>query len=159
VPWLVEFIVDSAASVDRLVSLTIRYGICRDVCIPAQLTVQGALPSPTSPRPAALAPAIRARLVPDAGTVAARRLAPTRLCLSGAPRLAGGRVAQIVADSGLGMDATLRADGAVGSHGIFMNIPEGATLRDGAEFLFLQGNSAASARLDLRRSAVGCRTR
>ncbi|MDZ7631112.1 MAG: protein-disulfide reductase DsbD family protein [Gemmatimonadaceae bacterium] len=44
VPWLVRLGVDSASAVDRLIGLTVRYGVCREVCIPEQLTVQGVLP-------------------------------------------------------------------------------------------------------------------
>ena len=90
VPWLVEFRVDSASTVDRLIGLTLRYGVCRDVCIPEQLTVQGVLPARTNPRGFVVPPGLQARLSTSAGVIAARRLvADTALLRSGADVVAG----------------------------------------------------------------------
>ena len=160
VPWLVDFAIASGSPVDRLVSLTLRYGICRDVCIPEQLTVQGVLPS-RGARSAALIPAaLKARLTTDAGVIAARRISPTTLCLDRVPMWSPGVVPAVVADSGAGLDATLRlSEGrsrANRGSGRAV-IPADAILRDGASLLFVRGAAGVTARLDFRRPSMRCR--
>lgn len=108
VPWLVDFALDSAHAEERLLSLTMRYGICKDVCIPEQLTVQGALPANVSPRREPIPAGLRSRLSTDGGVIAARRLSPTQLCLDRVPMSSPGVMPEVVADSGVGLEAALR---------------------------------------------------
>ncbi len=160
VPWLVTFRVDSASAVDRLLGLTLRYGVCRDVCIPEQLTVQGVLPARGTAQRGPVAPALQARLVRDAGTIAARRISPTALCLVGAALALRDSLPVIVADSGSGADAAQRLQrrGDLQSHVFVMNIPKEATFATGAMLLAVRGESGANLRLDFHRAAPGCRT-
>lgn len=161
VPWVVEFAIDSASNVDRLVSLTMRYGICRDVCIPEQLTVQGVLPGQRATQLASIAPALRARLSVDAGVIGARRLSGTQLCLARAPLSAGGALPEVIADSGTGLDAAipLRARTNARNHVFVMNISDVAPLPRDTRVLFVRGAAGASARLDFSRAAPGCTRR
>ncbi len=161
VPWVVEFAIDSASNVDRLVSLTMRYGICRDVCIPEQLTVQGVLPGQRTTRLASIAPVLRARLSVDAGVIGARRLSATLLCVARAPLSAGGVLPEVIADSGLGLDAALplRTRTQAQNHVFVMNIPVSSPLPRDLRVLFVRGTSGAFARLDFVRNAPGCVTR
>ncbi len=159
VPWLVSFRIDGASASDRLLGLTLRYGVCRDVCIPEQLTVQGVLPARGTTQRVPIPPALQARLVRDAGTIAARRLSPTALCLVGSALSAGDSSAVVVADSGSGADAAQRLQrrGALRSHVFFMTIPKEATFATGAMLLLVRGGSGVSLRLDFQRAAPGCR--
>ncbi len=160
VPWVVEFRVDSASAVDRLIALTVRYGVCRDVCIPEQLTVQGVLPARTSPRAFVIPPGLQARLSSTGGVIAARRLAPTQLCLDRIPMSSSGILPEVVADSGAGLDATLRLiPRGRGSTAGIAAIPAAAVLRDGSRVLFVRGLSGVSAVLDFRRPAPRCATK
>ena len=161
VPWLVEFAIDSAANVDRLVSLTLRYGICREVCIPEQLTVQGVLPGQRAPHLAVVAPSLRARLSVDVGVIGARRLSGTQLCVARAPFSASGVLPDVIADSGLGLDAALplRTRTTARDHGFVMNISAVPPLPRAIRALFVHGTSGASARLDFTRAAPGCHAR
>ncbi|MBC7843900.1 MAG: hypothetical protein H7099_16380 [Gemmatimonadaceae bacterium] len=161
VPWLVEFAVDSATKVDRLVNLTMRYGICRNVCIPEQLTVQGVLPGQRAPRLTSIAPTLRTRLSVDAGVIGARRISRTELCLARAPLSTAGALPEVIADSGLGLDAAmpLRRRVSARNHVFVMNIPAAAPLPRDTRVLFVRDVSGAFARLDFARGAVGCTTR
>lgn len=161
VPWVVEFRVDSTSTVDRLIGLTLRYGICREVCIPEQLTVQGVLPVRTNPRGFVMPPGLQARLSTSAGVIAARRLSPTQLCIDRVPLLFSGAFPEVVADSGAGLDATLRLTAGRGRASLagLATIPASAELRDGARLLFVRGKSGASAVLDFGRPSPRCATR
>lgn len=161
VPWLIEFALDSATSSDRLVSLTMRYGICRNVCIPEQLTVQGALPGRQGATLSPVPPALRARLVTDAGIIAARRRAKTELCLARVPLVAGTALPEIVADSGLGLDAarSLVPAARMRSRAYVVNVGAESQLKNGSRVLFVRGTAGASARLDFSRPAPGCSAR
>jgi hypothetical protein len=162
VPWLVEFRVDSASTVDRLIGLTLRYGVCRDVCIPEQLAVQGVLPARSGPRAGVVPPAQQARLsVPLGAPLAARRLSPTQLCLEQVPLRSAGALPEVVADSGLGLDATLRltAGRRRGTTVALATIPATAELRTGSRVLFVRGTAGVSAALDFGRPAPHCAAR
>jgi Disulphide bond corrector protein DsbC len=161
VPWIIEFRVDSASAVDRLIGLTVKYGVCREVCIPEQLTAQGVLPGGADGRRFVVPATLQARLAVAAGTIAARRLSPTRLCVERIPLQAGQRLPEVVADSGLGLDAALRLTAGRGRgtpHGL-ATIPATAVLSRGARVLFVSGTSGASAVLDFDRPAPHCSAR
>ncbi len=159
VPWLVEFVVDSATASDRLIALTLQYGICRDVCIPERITVQGALPGRNA-QVAAIPIALHSRLARRGEAIAARRSSPTQLCLARVPLVSPARAPEIIADSGLTLDAALQltAESHKGHHVFLMNIPAAVVLRDGAKVLVVQGKSAVATTLDFRRAAPGCTT-
>ncbi len=161
IPWVVEFRVDSASTVDRLIGLTMRYGVCRDVCIPEQLTVQGVLPARTDPRGFVVPPASQARLAAPAGVIAARRTSPTQLCLERVPLASDGLLPEAVADSGLGLDASLRLTAGRGRRATvgLATIPATAELRTGARVLFVRGTSGTWAALDFSRPAPRCSAR
>lgn len=161
IPWVVEFAIDSASNVDRLVSLTMRYGVCRDVCIPEQLTVQAVLPGQRATQLASIAAPLRARLSVDAGVIGARRLSGTQLCIARAPLSAGGALPEVIADSGLGLDAALplRTRTQSQKHVFVMNIPASPPLPRDMRVLFVRGTSGAFARLDFVRNAPGCAMR
>ncbi len=161
VPWIVAFRVDSASSVDRLIGLTLKYGICREVCIPEQLTVQGALKARTDARRVVVPTALRARLAAAGGTIAARRRSPTQLCLEQIPLRSGLRLPEVVADSGLGLDAALRltAGPGRGANHALATIPATAELRQGTRVLFVSGTSGVAAVLDFKRQAPRCSAR
>ena len=158
VPWLVDFAIDSASDAERLLSLTIRYGVCRDVCIPEQQTVQGVLPGKRSRAPAAVALPLRTRLSTNAGAIAARRVAKTELCFARVPLVSGAALPEVIADSGLGLDAALPlTQQARGSHHVFvMNISAASPLHSGSQLLFVRGSSGVAAQLDFKRPAPGC---
>ncbi len=159
VPWLIDFAIDRASSGDRPVTLTLRYGVCRDVCIPEQITVRGVLPARMrggiSPVPSVL----QARLTSDAGDIAARRTSPTELCLDRIPLRSPGTVPEVIADSGTGADATLKLVEGVGARrgGARTLLPAASTIRDGANLLFVRGRSGVTARLNFRLPARRCR--
>lgn len=161
VPWLVEFALDSATSPDRLVSLTMRYGICRNVCIPEQITVQGALPGRQGATLTPVPPALRARLVTDAGFIAARRRSKTELCLARVPLAAAPPLPELVADSGLGLDAALPLAPAARppNRAYVVNVGAASQLKSGSRVLFVRGTEGSSARLDFARAAPGCSAR
>jgi Disulphide bond corrector protein DsbC len=161
VPWLVELAVDSAGATDRLLALTLRYGICREVCIPEQLTVQGALPAAGAVVRHVLPAAVAARLTTDAGVIAARRTRPDEICLDRVPMWTPGRVPDVLADSGLGLDASLRLREGQGRlrGSARATIPAEATVRTGVEVLFVRGTAGVTARLDLTRPTARCTAR
>jgi len=158
VPWVVEFAVDSATPADRLVSLTIRYGICREVCIPEQVTVQGVLPGRAMSRAVAIPPVVEARLTTDAGRIAARRLSPTVICLDRVPVALTAPVAEFVADSGVGLDAAIplqaRTGRAAGS--ALLTVPATHARISGLQALFVRGGAGVWATLDFRQPARRC---
>jgi Disulphide bond corrector protein DsbC len=158
VPWLVEFAIDSVAPVDRLITLTLKYGVCRDVCIPEQLSVQGVLPGGRGVVRTVVSPALRARLSVNRGAIAARRRSPTELCLDRVPLTTTAPWPEVIADSGLALDAAMKLtpSSPSRSHGFVMNVPKDAVLRDGAKILVVQGNSGVAAVLDFHRAAPGC---
>jgi hypothetical protein len=135
VPWLVDFAIDSGSRSDRLVTLTMRYGVCRDVCIPEQITVQGA------------------------GVIAAHRTSPTEICLDRVPMRSPGTVPEVIADSGTGADATLTLVEGTGARrgSARALVPAATRLRDGSAVLFVRGQSGVSARLNFRAPATRCR--
>jgi DsbC/DsbD-like thiol-disulfide interchange protein len=157
VPWLIDFDVDSATVADRLISLTLRYGICREVCIPERITVQGALPGRDA-RGTAIPTAVQARLARRGDAIPARRQSPTRVCLAQVPMARASGIPEIIADSGLALDAALAltAESHAGNHVFLMNIPATTVLPDGARVLLVHGNSGIAATLDFHRAAPGC---
>jgi Disulphide bond corrector protein DsbC len=161
VPWLVEFQIDSATAIDRLVTLTLRYGVCRDVCIPEQLAVQGVLPGQTGAKLAVVSPALRTRLATDGGRIAARRRGTTELCLSGLPPVRWSAIPEVVADSGLGLDAALPLMPVArrGQRAFIVAVPTDTRLPDGTHVLFVRGTQGVAAQLDFRRPAPGCAAR
>ena len=157
VPWLIEFTVDRPTTADRLIALTLSYGICREVCIPERITVQGALPGRDA-QVSAIPMALHARLARHGESIAARRQSPTQLCLSRVPLASASRAPEIIADSGLALDAAvqLTATSRARDHGFVMNIPATVTLGDGVKVLVVQGNAAVATTLDFHRAAPGC---
>jgi Disulphide bond corrector protein DsbC len=163
VPWLVEFETGTgAATIDRLISLTMRYGICRDVCIPEQITVQGVLPARMDGR-VSIPAVLQRRLTTDDGVIAARRLTSGSLCLDRAPLTSGAALPELVADSGLGMDAAVplrrRMAARSGAPALLVAVPDDAVLRDGSAVLFVRGDVGVTARLDFTRSSSRCTAR
>lgn len=154
VPWLVTLRLPPAGAADRLLGVTLRYGVCRDVCIPTQLVVQGAVPAAGTtlvPLPAATA----ARLARDGGVIAARRQSRTTLCLDRLP--AGFNAPEVIADSGSGVAPALtprRVRGAA-----VLTVPAEARVATGSQLLFVEGPRGATARLDLSRPAPACAAR
>ena len=160
-PWVIELALDNVAATDRLINLTMKYGVCRDVCIPEQLTVQGALSVGSSAARAVVSPALRARLAVDHGAIAARRRSPTELCLDRVPLTATSPWPEVIADSGLALDAAMKLAPASPrrSHGFVMIIPKDAVLRDGSKILVVRGNAGVAGVLDFHRAAPGCAQR
>lgn len=160
VPWLVAFEIGSPSDADRLVTLTLRYGICRDVCIPEQITVPGVLPGRTGTRGTPVPAALAARLVSAGGVIPARRRSPTELCLASLPSsaVAGARMPDFVADSGAGVDGVqfVRRRGGAGRSAFLVSVPTEATLRTGAKVLLVSGAAGVAAQLDFERPAPGC---
>ena len=158
VPWVIEFALDNASATDRLINLTMKYGVCRDVCIPEQLSVQGALAAGAAVPRVVVSPALRARLAVDYGAIPARRRSPTELCLDRVPLTATLPWPEVIADSGLALDAAMKLTPASARqhHGFIMNIPTGAVLRDGAKILVVRGNAGTAGVLDFHRAAPGC---
>lgn len=158
VPWVVDFRLDSARAAGQLIGLTLRYGVCRDVCIPEQLTVQGVLPAQTDRREFRIPPTLQARLSSSAGVIAARRISATKLCFDRVPMSSPGTFPEVVADSGAGLDASLRLAAPKGTRrgGAVAAVPASAILRDGSPVLFVRGAAGVSARLDFRRPAPNC---
>ena len=158
VPWLVDLDIDgraTGAGADRLISLTMRYGICREVCIPEQITVHGVVPARGS-RMRAVPTALRARLVSDGGVVRARLTNAGRtLCLAAPPLPRGAAQLEFVADSGTAIDAAVPFK-AVRRSGVTMPLPAGARLVTGTSVLFVRGTAGVGARLDFTRAAPGC---
>lgn len=164
IPWLVQFAVDGATTQDRLATLTVKYGVCRDVCIPEQLMVQAALPGTASARPVAVPAALASRLARPGGTVPARRIGPTVLCLERVVGATGAALPEIIADSGSGIDAALplrsRQGMALGS--ALVTIPADARFgRPGGvdgpvSVLFVRGRVGVEAALDFRARAPRC---
>ncbi len=162
VPWLIEFALDAPAAVDRLVNLTVRYGICRDVCIPEQLTVQGVLPGSGAGASAlgVVPPTLRARLATDAAPVPARLSAAAGLCLDRLPAGVTGRGLEMIAGPDRDLDGAVRigpstkaARGAVR-----VRLPAGARLRQPADtVLLVAGDRGVTLPLDFRAPAPRCR--
>jgi DsbC/DsbD-like thiol-disulfide interchange protein len=162
VPWLVEFTLDAPSAADRLVSLTLRYGICRDVCIPEQLTVQGVLPgSAAGASPlAAVPPALRARLAVDAAPVPARLNATTGLCLDRLPTGITGRGLEMIAGPDRDLDGAMRIGPSTkAARGpVRVRLPAGARLRQPADtVLLVAGDRGVTLPLDFRAPAPRCR--
>lgn len=162
IPWLVEFTLDDGAVADRAVQLTIRYGVCRDVCIPEQLTVSGVVPGRPSLALAPVPAVLRQRLVTDHPPIAARRRVPAELCLERLPPGIGGTGFEIVADSGRDLDAALpvaaRGEGASGPTRV--SLPAGGVLRIAVDtVLLVQGARGVSVPLDFRAPAPRCGAR
>lgn len=162
VPWLVEFALEAPVAADRLVSLTLRYGICRDVCIPEQQVVQGVLPG-TGPGATAQVPmpaALQRRLVRDGAPVAARLGRGSVLCVEQLPPgLAAGTV-DLIASPDRDVDAALSAPRpAAGAGGpVRFTLPAGARLGPVADtVLLVAGATGVAVPLDFRAPAPRCR--
>ena len=154
VPWLVTLRTPATPPTDRIVGLTLRFGICREICIPGQLVVQGELPV-AGARVVPVPGAARARLATDAGVIGGRRRSRTELCLDRLP--AGLAAAEVIADSGTGIDPALTPRRSGGR--LLLSIPATASLPTASHLLFVHGATGASARLDLRAPAPGCTRR
>jgi len=163
VPWLVEFDLDTPPTADRLLSVTVRYGICRDVCIPEQQVVQGVLPG-SDARAAALVrvpEALARRLAVDAAPVAARVLGGV-LCLDRVPPGVVRPGLELIADSGRSIDGALRVESAASAAaGVArVRLPSSARLRMGRDtVLLVSGTAGVSLPLDFVRPAPRCRAR
>lgn len=159
IPWLVEFAVDGESGADRPIQLTIRYGVCRNVCIPEQLTVRGVLPGGASVVPPPVTAKLRARLAADGGTIAARRRGLSELCLDRLPESWSGSGIEMVADSGRNLDAALpvtrRAGASAGPW--LVRLPAGGVLRSAIDtVLLVQGARGLSVPLDFRAPVRRC---
>jgi hypothetical protein len=166
IPWLIDLRVDSASASDRAIMLTMRYGVCKDVCIPEQLTVQGVLSG--RPRPeraasvrAAVPPLLQSRLSTSGGVIAARRLSPTELCLERVPLWSPGTVPEIIADSGANADASLRLTEGAGMRrgSARARVPADARFPERAHVLFVRGEAGVSAQLSFSAPTRHCRAR
>lgn len=160
VPWLVTLrtIVPDAA--DQLVTLTVRAGVCRDICIPVTVTAQGVLPGGRSDAPlTAVPPDLTRRLATDGGVIASRRLTPTELCVATVPPGMSGSAVDVVADSGLGLPAALMARPGTGRRrGAWLaTVPADGRTGDGIHVMFITDGRGVAATLDTRRPAGGCR--
>jgi hypothetical protein len=163
IPWRITLALDSALGRDRLLRLTMKYGVCKDVCIPEQVTTQAALVAPAGGRPLAVPADLQTRLSTDGGVIPARLVSPNTLCLSRVPAF-GSRgqppvsaAAELVADSGLAIDAAIPLRASARGTAVRVPLPTDAALRDGARVLFVRGATGVAARLDLRAPAPGCR--
>lgn len=171
VPWLVTLVVKSpearsqakspaAASVAvarRTITLTMRYGVCREICIPARLSIDVPLPidgaAVVSPVPAAL----RMRLVEIGAAIPARRLSATALCVARLPTTGSRAHWELVADTGMQMDAAVPLRARRG-FAVVATIPADAHLMGRPRMLFVRGARAIEAPLDLAATARGCET-
>ena len=162
VPWIVEIALDRPiVDGEMLVYLTMKYGVCRDVCIPEDQKERGFIPARLSARQGVVSAGLQSRLAFDGGAIAARRRSPTELCLDRVPLTATAPWPEVIADSGLALDAALKLVPASGArnHGFVMNVPGDVTLGDGAKILVVQGKTGVAAHLDFRRPAPGCTAR
>jgi len=152
VPWLIEFSTDGTGSADRLIGVTLRYGVCRDVCIPEQQAVQGVLPGRDDPS-AAVRAALRARLIVDGGPIAVRVTAGT-LCLRVPAALPAGTTLDLIADAAAVGDAALPVTrrGARGT----VRLPPDARLTQGTAVVLVAGAAAVAGTLDLRAPVPAC---
>ncbi len=152
VPWLLELASVGAPSADRLIGVTLRYGVCREVCIPEQQSVQGALPS-SSAEGTPIGTALLSRLASDAGPLPAR-LTGGMLCVRLPARVTAESPLELVADSGSGVSAALRLArrGSVAT----ARLSAGSRLRQGTAVLLVHGASGHAATLDLQAPATGC---
>ena len=155
VPWLVEFTTTGAGAGDRLIGLTLRYGVCRNVCIPEQQVVQGVLPEGDL-TPVPVPAALRARLPVDGGAIPARVTAGV-LCLRVPVRLAASSALDLISDRAVaGVPALqLVLRGGTGT----ARLPADAGLAQGSGVLLISGSSAVAGTLDLRAAAAGCPSR
>ena len=162
VPWLVEFALATADADDRLVGLTLRYGICRDVCIPEQQTIQGVLPG----RGAGAAPVVavprplRQRLAADVRPVPARVRVTTGLCLERLPASLTGKSLDLIAGPDRNLDAALpvsRGNGTTTGAAI-VRLPASARLGAIVDtVLLVAGPAGVTVPLDFRAPAPHCR--
>lgn len=159
IPWLVEFAVDGGSGADRPIQLTIRYGVCRNVCIPEQLIVRGVLPGGASVVPPPVTATLRARLAADGGTIAARRHGQSELCLERLPGSWSGSGIEMVADSGRNLDAALPVTKRAGvpAGPWLVRLPVGGVLRSAIDtVLLVQGTRGLSVPLDFRAPVRRC---
>jgi len=164
VPWLVEFDLDAPAASDRLVSVTVRYGICRDVCISEQQVVQGVLPGSGAGATAVVTvPAmLRRRLAADAAAVPARVGAAGVLCLDRLPPGVVRAGLEMIADSGRSVDGALPVEPGrgVAAGSARVRLPSSARLRGSLDTVLLVGGATGiSVPLDFRLPAPRCGTR
>jgi hypothetical protein len=161
VPWLFQVITDAAAPADRLVRVTIRYGVCREVCIPEQLTVDGVLPAVSSAAPLRthIAPDVRQRLLTDGDAVPARRLASGALCLAAVPAVL--RVAPVMLITESARHAAGAVGGQVTTRGVArFPLPAAAYLAAAHDTVVLVGGGAGvRLPLDFRPTVPGCADR
>ena len=162
VPWIVEIAFDRPiADGEMLVYLTMKYGVCREVCIPEDQQERGFIPARISATQDVVSAELQSRLAIDGGAIAARRRSPTELCLAHVPLATAAPWPEVIADSGLALDAARKLVPASGvrNHGFVMNIPDDVTLRDGVKILVVQGKTGVAGHLDFRRPAPGCTAR
>jgi len=164
VPWLVEFDLDTPAASDRLVSVTVRYGICRDVCIPEQQVVQGVLPGSGAGATAVVKvpELLRRRLAADAAAVPARMQAAGVLCLARLPPGVVRAGLEMIADSGRAVDGALPVEPGRGAAAgtARVRLPSSARLRSSVDtVLLVSGATGISLPLDFTRPATRCRAR
>ncbi len=161
VPWLVEFVVDAPATADRLISLTMRYGICRDVCIPEQMTVQGVLPAAHAGAATlgAVPALLRGRLAADASRVPARVNENHELCLDHRPKGVAASGLDIIAGPDRGFDAAVAvpAHVAAARGPLRVTLPAAARLREPTDtVLLVSGARGVTVPLDFRAPAPHC---
>lgn len=162
VPWLIEFALDAPAAADRLVSLTLRYGICRDICIAEQLTVQGVLPGRGVGASAlgVVPSALRARLATDAAPVPARLRPGAGLCLDRLPVGVSGPGVEMIAGPDRDLDGAVRVGPSTKAPrgAVWVRLPAGARLRQPADtVLLVAGDRGVTLPLDFRAPAPRCR--
>jgi len=161
VPWLVEFDLDAPATADRLLSVTVRYGICRDVCIPEQQVVQGVLPGSGAGAAALVRvpEALARRLAADAAPIPARVMGGV-LCLDRLPSGVTRAGLELIADSGRSIDGALRVESRQGAAAARVRLPSTARLRVGRDtVLVVSGAAGVNLPLDFGRPAPRCRSR
>jgi DsbC/DsbD-like thiol-disulfide interchange protein len=165
VPWLVDLRVATPSTADRLIGLTVRAGVCKDVCIPEQVSLQAVLPGTSAEsrsRMKPIAPALRSRLAGDGGVLAARRLSATELCVDRPPLSdVAATPTEFIADSGVALDAALPLRRATGGRrgAALVTIPAATRLADTLAALFVRGSTGVAATLDFRRPAPHCAVR
>jgi hypothetical protein len=93
--------------------------------------------------------------------IPARRRSATELCVDRVPLVSGSAVPEIIADSGLNLDAalTLTPASASRSHGFVMKIPATVKTLAGTAILAVRGADGVATRLDFQAPAPGCRAR
>ena len=160
VPWVLSLESDSVASTDRLVGLTIRVGVCRDVCIPESVTVQGVLPGRGSTTPLVpVPPDAQGRLARAGGVLPVRRLAGGVVCLDRVPSSDGTGGVTLIVAGGSGLEAGLPVRMSSPTGAGMVTVPERAVLPSTVEALLVQGRSGTVVQLSQTAAAPRCRGR